>query len=46
VFLEPNSILLSIEKIVDKALERRAYMQTMKKGEQLLENVKDSAALQ
>jgi hypothetical protein len=45
MFSEPNSILLPTEIIVDKALECRAYMQTMKKGEQLLKNVKNSAAL-
>jgi predicted transcriptional regulator len=37
-----DSILLSIERIIDKALEHRANMQTTKKGKQLLENVKDS----
>ncbi len=38
--------MLPIEIIINKALERRADMQTTKKGEQLLENVKDSATLQ
>jgi hypothetical protein len=33
VFLEPNSILLSIERIVNEAVERGADMQTTKKGE-------------
>jgi hypothetical protein len=46
VFLKPDSILLLIERIVDDALEHHTDMQTMKKGKQLLENVKDSAALQ
>jgi hypothetical protein len=46
VFSEPDSILLPIERIVDKALERWANMQMTKKGEQLLKNVKDSIALQ
>jgi predicted transcriptional regulator len=45
VFSKPNSILLSTEKIVDKAVERHADMQTTKKGKQLFENIKDSAAL-
>jgi len=40
MFLELNSILLPTERIVDEALECCADMQTMKKGEQLLENVK------
>ncbi len=38
--LEPDSILLPIERIIDEALERHADMQTMKKGEQLLKNGK------
>jgi hypothetical protein len=46
VFLEFDSILLPTERIVDEALERRANMQMMKKGEQLLENVKDFVVLQ
>jgi hypothetical protein len=46
VFSEPDSIFLPTERIVDKALERRIDMQTTKKGEQLLENVKNSTALQ
>jgi hypothetical protein len=46
LFLELDSILLLIERIVDEALECCANMQTMKKGEQLFENVKDSATLQ
>jgi hypothetical protein len=44
LFSEPNSILLSIERIIDEALERRADMQMMKKDEQLLDNVKNSVA--
>jgi hypothetical protein len=44
--LELDSILFPTERIVDKALERRANMQMMKKGEQLLENVKDFVVLQ
>ncbi len=39
VFLFPT------ERIVDKAVERRADMQMMKQGEQLLEHVKYSIAL-
>jgi hypothetical protein len=46
MFLKPDSILLLTERIIDEVLEHRANMQTMKKGEQLLENVKDSAVLQ
>jgi hypothetical protein len=46
VFLEPDSILLSTERIVDEALEQHANMQMMKKGEQLLENVEDFVVLQ
>jgi hypothetical protein len=46
VFSELDSILLLIERILDKALERCIDMQTTKKGEQLLENIKDSVALQ
>jgi hypothetical protein len=46
VFLEPNSILLLTERIIDEALKHRANMQMMKKGEHLLENVKDSTVLQ
>jgi hypothetical protein len=45
VFSKPNSILLLIERIIDEAMERCADMQTMKKGEQLFENVKDSTTL-
>jgi hypothetical protein len=45
VFLEPDSILLLTKRIVDEALECRVDMQMTKKGEQLLENVKDSVAL-
>jgi hypothetical protein len=45
VFLEPDFILLPTERIVDEALERRAKMQMMKKGEQLLKNVKDFVVL-
>jgi hypothetical protein len=45
VFSEPDSILLPTEIIVDEALKRLTNMQTMKKGEQVLENVKDSVAL-
>jgi predicted transcriptional regulator len=45
MFSEPDSILLVIERIVNKVMERRTYMQTTKKGEQLLENVKDFAVL-
>jgi hypothetical protein len=33
MFSELDSILLPIERIVDKALEHRADMQTIKKGE-------------
>jgi urease gamma subunit len=44
--LEPDSILLPTERIVDEALEGRANMQMMKKGEQLLENVKDFVVVQ
>jgi hypothetical protein len=44
--LEPDSILLLTKRIVDGALERCANMQMMKKGEQLLENVKDFVVLQ
>jgi hypothetical protein len=43
---QPDSILLSTERIVDEAFEHRANMQMMKKGEQLLENVKDFVVLQ
>jgi len=46
VLLEPDSILLPTERIVDEALERCANMQMMKKGEQLFENVKDFVVLQ
>jgi predicted transcriptional regulator len=46
VFSKPDSILLSTERIVNEALERRAYMQMTKKGEQLLKNVKDFVVLQ
>ncbi len=46
MFSKPDSILLLIEIIVDEALEHRTDMQTTKKGEQLLENVKDSTTLQ
>jgi hypothetical protein len=46
VFLKPDSIFVLIERIVDEALEHRANMQMMKKGEQLLENVKDFVVLQ
>jgi hypothetical protein len=42
VFSELDSILLSIERIVDEAMERCADMQTMKKSEELFENVKNS----
>jgi hypothetical protein len=45
VFLEPDSILLPTERIIDEALEHRANMQMMKKGKQLLENVKDFVVL-
>jgi DNA-binding MarR family transcriptional regulator len=45
VFLDPDSILLLIERIVDEVVERCAYMQMTKKGEQLFKNVKDSAVL-
>jgi hypothetical protein len=45
VFSELDSILLLIEKIIDNAVECRIEMSTTKKGEQLLENVKDSAVL-
>jgi len=44
--LELDSILFPIERIVNEALERRANMQMMKKGEQLLKNVKDFVVLQ
>ncbi len=46
MFLEPDSILLLIERIINEALERRANMQMMKKGEQLFENVKNFVVLQ
>ncbi len=48
MFSEPDSFLLflSIEIIIDEALERYANMQMTKKGEQLLESIKDSAVLQ
>jgi hypothetical protein len=46
MFSEPDSIFLPTERIVNEALEHRVHMQTMKKGEQLLENVKDFVALQ
>jgi diacylglycerol kinase len=45
VFLKPDSILLLIERIIDKVVEGCVDMQTTKKGEQLLKNVKDFAAL-
>jgi hypothetical protein len=45
LFLDPDSILILIERIIDEAVERRADMQTMKKGEQLLENVENSVVL-
>ncbi len=45
MFLEPDSILLLIERIVDEVVERCGDMQMMKKGEQLFKNVKDFVAL-
>jgi hypothetical protein len=45
VFSEPNSILFPFERIVDEAVEPHANMQMMKKGKQLLENIKNSAML-
>jgi hypothetical protein len=45
VFSELDSILLSIERITNEALERHADMQTTKKGKQLFKNVKDFIAL-
>jgi hypothetical protein len=38
--------LLPTERIVDEALECRANMQMMKKGEQVLENIKDFVVLE
>ncbi len=45
MFSELDSIFLLIKRIIDEALERYTDMQTTKKGEQLLENVKDFVAL-
>jgi len=46
MFLEPDSILLPTERIVDEAQECRANMQMMKKSEQVLENIKDFVVLE
>jgi hypothetical protein len=45
VFLDPDFILLPTERIVNEALKHYVDIQTTKKGEQLLENLKNSTAL-
>jgi len=44
-FYSLTSILLLTERIIEKALECHADMQMTKKGEQVLENVKESFVL-
>jgi hypothetical protein len=45
-FCSLTSILLLIERIVEKVLECHANMQMTKKGKEVFENVKDSSTLQ